>query len=279
VESAPDRKTAPDGAPSADAVQGATRTRVRRRLSAELLIVLGLSLGQSAVYAILRLIDRLTEAVPLAAQTATMNTSDSPKPWLDLIYQLAGIGFGLVPVALALYLLSSDRLSAGSDADPGAGRIGLTLSRPLRDLGWGAILAGGIGLPGLGLYWLGRELGLTVYISTQSLGAYWWTIPVLVLAALKNGLVEEVIVVGYLANRLTRLGWSPVAWIIGSALLRGTYHLYQGFGQFAGNVAMGLLFGWFYHRWRRVMPLVIAHTLIDIVAFIGPSLVNLSWLS
>ncbi|MDR2565161.1 MAG: CPBP family intramembrane metalloprotease [Bifidobacteriaceae bacterium] len=253
----------------------------RRRVRAEVWIVLGLSLGQSAVYAILRLVDRLTEAVPLAEQTAALNTSDSPKPWLDLLYQLAGIGFGVLPAVLALYLLagglSQDRAGAGHW--PGPRRIGLTLGRPLRDLGWGAALAGGIGLPGIAFYLLGRQLGLTVHVSTASLGQYWWTVPVLILAAAQNGVIEEVVAVGYLGERLTELGWRPWAWIAGSALLRGSYHLYQGFGPFLGNVAMGVVFAWFYQRRRRVMPLVVAHTLIDVVAFIGPSLVDPSWLT
>jgi membrane protease YdiL (CAAX protease family) len=102
---------------------------------------------------------------------------------------------------------------------------------------------------------------------------------VLVLAALQNGLVEEVVAVGYLADRLTALGWRPAGWIAASALLRGSYHLYQGFGPFFGNVVMGIVFAWFYQRRRRVMPLVLAHTLIDAVAFIGPSLIDPGWLS
>jgi membrane protease YdiL (CAAX protease family) len=161
----------------------------------------------------------------------------------------------------------------------GARRIGLTFAQPLRDLGWGAALAVGIGLPGIGLYLAGRALGITAHVSTQSLGGYWWTVPLLVLAALKNGLLEEVIVVGYLGERLTQTGWRPGAWIAASALLRGSYHLYQGIGPFVGNVAMGALFAWFYHWRRRTMPLVAAHTLIDVVAFLGPWLLDPAWLT
>lgn len=247
-----------------------------RRIRLEVLIVLGLSLGASALYAVLALADRLTAAVPLAQQTASLNTSATPKPWLDLLYQLAGIGFALVPVALALYLLGG---SAAQGLGSGAAQLGLTLARPARDLGWGLALAGGIGLPGLGLYLVGRALGVTAHISTASLGEHWWTVPVLLLAALKNGLLEEVVGVGYLGQRLRALGWAPAGWIAASAGLRGAYHLYQGFGPFVGNVVMGLVFAWFYQRRGRVMPLVAAHTLIDVVAFVGPSLVAPSWLT
>jgi len=51
--------------------------------------------------------------------------------------------------------------------------------------------------------------------------------------------------------------------------------LYQGIGPFIGNFAMGLLFAWWFRsKWgkRRVWPLVIAHTLLDIVAFVGYTL-------
>ena len=43
---------------------------------------------------------------------------------------------------------------------------------------------------------------------------------------------------------------------------------------------MGLLFGWVYTRTRRVVPLVVAHTLLDVVAFVGYALLRdrLSWL-
>ncbi len=82
-------------------------------------------------------------------------------------------------------------------------------------------------------------------------------------------IVEEVILLGYLFDRLRRLGWSWWSIIIATALLRAAYHAYQGVGAIIGNFVMGLVFGWCYRRWGRVMPLVIAHTLIDVVAFVG----------
>jgi hypothetical protein len=78
-----------------------------------------------------------------------------------------------------------------------------------------------------------------------------------------------VLVVGYLVTRLEELRWPAWAVLGTSAVLRGTYHLYQGFGPFLGNVAMGVIFGAFYRRYRRVMPLVVAHTVLDVVAFVG----------
>jgi membrane protease YdiL (CAAX protease family) len=51
--------------------------------------------------------------------------------------------------------------------------------------------------------------------------------------------------------------------------LRGTYHLYQGFGQALGNAVMGALFAWWFQRTGRLWPLLVAHTLLDVVAFVG----------
>ncbi|WP_313405850.1 CPBP family intramembrane glutamic endopeptidase [Aeromicrobium sp.] len=237
-----------------------------RRLSVEVWIVLGLSLGQSAVYALLSLVRKLSEG-RLRDSTAGLNQSRDVVPWLDLTYQVAGIGFALVPVALALYLLNLDR-----DAPPVFARLGLDRRQPWRDLAIGAGLAAVIGIPGLGVYFAGRALGVTAEIVTAPDLLHWWTVPVLILAALQNALLEEVIVVGYLMTRLRQLEWGLPAVIAASALLRGAYHLYQGFGQFVGNALMGVVFAWWFHRTGRVMPLVVAHTILDVVAFVGYAL-------
>jgi membrane protease YdiL (CAAX protease family) len=242
----------------------------RRRLRIEVLIVLGLSLGQSAVYSVVQLLDKMTTA-PLAQGTSTLNRSQSSREYFDLTYQLLDIVFALVPVLLVIYFLTEHR-PADHPGQSAFAKLGFDLARPGRDLLQGLGLAALIGLPSLGLYALGRQLGITTAIIPSALDSYWWTIPVLILSAIRHGIVEEVIVVGYLLNRFGKFGWSLPAAITASALLRGSYHLYQGFGPFLGNAIMGLVFAWIYTRTRRVMPLVIAHALLDIVAFVGFSL-------
>ena len=237
-----------------------------RRLKAEVWIVLGLSLGQSAIYAAVSLIAKLTAEGGLRRSTATLNSSQSPREYLDLTLQILGIGFALVPVALALYLLSLDR------AGPVSQRLGIDHSQPGHDLVWGLSLAAVIGLPGLGLYFAGRALGLNADVIPSGLDQYWWTIPVLIFSAIQNAVLEEVVVVGYLFTRFRELSWSVPAAIVTSAAVRGGYHLYQGFGAGLGNFVMGLIFGYWFHRTKRVLPLVIAHTILDIVVFVGYSL-------
>lgn len=235
-----------------------------RKLKVEVWIVIGLSLGASGVYALVNLIRKATLPGGLRDQTATLNSSRDDRELFDFIFQVLGIGFALVPVALALYLLSLDPVKQRvSD------RLGLDRSRPKFDVLWGLGLAAVIGLPGLAFYGIGRLLGVTAQIIPAPDTSYWWTVPVLILAALQNALLEEVIVVGYLMTRLKQLRWGPVAIVVASAGLRASYHLYQGVGPGIGNFLMGLIFGYWFLRTKRVLPLVIAHTVIDVVAFVG----------
>jgi membrane protease YdiL (CAAX protease family) len=233
----------------------------RGYLIAEILLVLGLSLGRAGVFSVVDFIADLTSGVPLADQTATLNPSASPRPLLDLTLQLLRIGFALVIVGLVAYLLrrSGESLST----------LGVDGSQPGRDLGRGAVLAAVIGGTGLVWYLIAYRAGINLNVAAQGLPDQWWRTPVLVLGALENAVVEEVVVLGFVLHRLRQLGWSWPSAIVTGAVIRGSYHLYQGIGGFVGNVVMGLLFGWLFKRWGRVMPMIIAHALIDAVAFIG----------
>jgi membrane protease YdiL (CAAX protease family) len=242
----------------------------KARLRWEIAIVLGLSLGASAVYSIVSIISRLTSEVALSDQSATINGSQSTREWLDFTSQFLGIFFALFPVALVLYLLWQPGRSSFR-------RLGVDFTEPGRDLLRGGALLLIIGIPGLGLYLAGRALGFTVAVVPSPLDTFWWTIPILVFSALRSALSEELIVVGYLFTRLKELGWNSWTIIVSAALLRGSYHLYQGIGPFFGNAVMGVVFGWCYLRWGRVMPLVIAHWVLDIVSFVGYPLAVLWW--
>ncbi|KQP01576.1 CPBP family intramembrane glutamic endopeptidase [Leifsonia sp. Leaf264] len=253
-----------------NAVRGTASGSQRRRLWIEITIVLGLSLGASAVYSIVAIIARVTAETALGDQSAALNPSQSPREWLDFTYQFLGVFFDLFPVALVLYLLWQPGISPFR-------RIGFDLTRPGRDALGGLGLAAAIGIPGLALYAGGRLLGITVDVQASPLDAAWWTIPILVLSALRSALSEEIIVVGYLFTRLRELGWGKWTIILSAAVLRGSYHLYQGFGPFVGNAAMGVVFGWCYWRWGRTMPLVIAHTILDVVSFVGYPLAVAWW--
>jgi membrane protease YdiL (CAAX protease family) len=259
------RLTRPDDAPDLS-----RRDRVLLRW--EIVAVFAVSLGASGLYAFISLIGSLTARVALHSQQVTLNGSQAPgRPLLDLFLQLDSLLSGVAPVLLAVYLL----FRAGDWSS-----IGLDWKQPGRDVLRGATLAACIGFSGLGLYLIAYKLGIAVNVVAEGLPNVWWRFPVLVLSALQNGLLEEVLVTGYLLTRLRKLGVNPAAAIAISATLRGSYHLYQGFGGFIGNAIMGVIFGVLFLRWRRVGPMIIAHSLIDAVAFIGYALLvgHVSWL-
>ena len=244
-----------------------------RWLAVEVWLVMGLSLGASGVRALVALVAALATGVPLGAQAAVLNGSLAPgRPSLDLVLQLVRLGASLVPVALALHLLTR----SGEDART----IGLDGSRPRTDLLRGVALAAVVGGSGLAFYLAVHALGADLTVVAEDLPDVWWRVPLLVLSAAQNAVLEEVLVGGYLLHRLRQLGWGDGRALALSAVLRGSYHLYQGLGGFAGNLVMGLLFGRLYQRWGRVGPFVVAHTLIDTVAFVdNPVLVrHLYWL-
>lgn len=242
-------------------------------LRAEVVIVVMIAIGLSAARSVLRFVAALTAPEPLSQQTATLNSSQAPgRPWIDLGLQLVYVVSLLLPVLLALYLLrrSGDPLAS----------IGVRADRIVRDvlIGAGAAVAvGGVGLAG---YLLARELGASLTLVLTSLPQVWWRIPVLVLASFANAALEEVVLVGYLGRRLRQVGLSATSTVLVSAGLRGLYHLYQGASGLLGNFAMGAVFATYFQRTGRVVPLVVAHTLIDIVAFVGYLLVapHVSWL-
>ncbi|WP_374216173.1 CPBP family intramembrane glutamic endopeptidase [Frankia sp. R82] len=245
----------------------------RRQLGAEIGVVLGMSFAASALYALIRYVGVLTRPGPVRTQVAQLNGSAAPgRPWLDLALQLADVLTGVMPVLLAVYLLTRH----------GGGRrvIGLDGRRPGPDVARGALLAAGIGGIGLGFYLLAWHSGANLTVAPSGLPDVWWRIPVLVLSAWQNGVAEEVVVTGYLLVRLRELAVEPRWALAASAVLRGSYHLYQGLGGFFGNVAMGLVFGRLFQRNGRVLPLVIAHSLIDTVAFVGYVLLvgKVSWI-
>lgn len=248
---------------SSDLSFDAPLARAAASIRHEILLVLGLSLGVSALYSIVDFVDAATRKQLIGAQTtAPLNPSLSDRQVFDILFNLLARFTELMPVLLALFLLATPLLR-------GARRIGLDTRRPRFDLLSGIGLVALIGIPGLALYEGSRLIGIDLQVDTQGLPATWYAIPLLVLRALLAGLEEEVIVIGYLAERLKELRWRPWAIVLGAALLRGSYHLYQGWGQFAGNFLMGVVFGVFYQRYGRTAPLVVAHFILDVFSFVG----------
>ena len=249
-----------------------TDPRVRRLVGTEILVVLTVTLGLSAMRSALSLINALLQPEPLNEQQVALNAPAAQAELVDLALQLLRVlqlvGWG----ALGAYLLIRAGFSMRT--------VGLDGRRPGRDAAGAAGLAALIGIPGLGLYLVARALGVSVTIAPSTLDDTWWRLPVLVASAAANSWAEEVVMVAYLLTRLRQLGWSENGSLLAQAMLRGAYHLYQGLGGFVGNVVMGLVFGRVWQRTHRLWMLVGAHLLIDVVAFLGYALLagRVGWL-
>jgi membrane protease YdiL (CAAX protease family) len=242
-------------------------------LRGEVLAVFAVSLGASGVFALLSFVRAVTASEKLSDQHTSITTQYAPgRPWLELLFQLVNLTLALAPVGLVIHFLHR---SGESLRD-----IGVDRTRPRQDIARGAAIAAVIGGAGLLLYLGAYALGVNRAVVASDLPSVWWRVPVEVLIAAQNGILEEVLVAGYLLRRLDQLGWRPSRALAVSAVLRGSYHLYQGLGGFAGNLIMGVIFGRIFQRWGRVGPLIVAHTLIDTVALVGYSLLagHVSWL-
>lgn len=238
-----------------------TDPRERRAVVVEIVLVLALTLGLAGLRSLLRLVDALLAPEPLASQTVALNQSTRAADLVDLGLQLTGAVQLFAWGGLGVYLLWRSGLPLRA--------VGLDRSRPGRDAALGVGLAALIGIPGIAFYLITRALGINLTVVPAALDDTWWRFPVLVVSAVANACAEELLVVAWLITRLRALGWGEGRSLLASALLRGSYHLYQGFGGGLGNVVMGLVLGRVWQRTHRTWALVAAHALIDVVAFVG----------
>src|SRR5947209_2678760 len=173
----------------------------RRVLSREIWLVLALSLGASAVAAVISFAGVLTSSKPISGQTAVIVGSRAPgRSWLDLAWQVFAVATALVPVVLVGHLLTRGRESFRT--------IGFDLRDRWRDLGRGTAIAAAVGGAGLLFYIGAHATGANLTVDPSQLPDYWWRIPILVAVSAQNAVLEEVIVLGYLNHRLDQLGWS-----------------------------------------------------------------------
>lgn len=259
----------PAQAPRPDVV---TDDSQRRAIVIEVVIVFALTLGLSAMQSLLSLLESLLRAGALSEQHIALNRPRAAIGLIDMLMQVLGAVQLIAWGALGLYLLWRAGFKLA--------QIGMPPRIGRRDIGIGVALTAVIGIPGLVLYLISWQLGLSVTVVPSLLDETWWRPITLTLSAFGNAFAEEVLLVGFLLTRLGQLGMSANSSLLLSSLLRGAYHLYQGAAGFVGNIVMGLVFGRVWQRTNRLWPLVIAHTLLDFVAFVGYALLEplLPWL-
>jgi uncharacterized protein len=248
-------------------VEPAREPAAKDRFGLELLAVLGVTYGIDGISSLVEfirdqvVINRGAGFAHVATGAIKPATNTPHYQWLDILDQLVSILGGVLPAFLAIVLLMR------SPGGPGFG-IGLDRLR-WRELAQGCGFAAAIGIPGLGLVYTARKLGLNAQIVVTNFPDVWYRVPTLLIEAGQQGIAEEIVVGAFVLTRLRQLGWSDSRALAAGAVLRGSYHLYQGYGGFVGNAVMGLIFGWWFQRTRRVWPLVVAHSIIDAISFVG----------
>jgi membrane protease YdiL (CAAX protease family) len=89
--------------------------------------------------------------------------------------------------------------------------------------------------------------------------------------AVTAGVCEEFLYRGFAMGALFRVGFPAWAVVILAAVLFGLAHVYQGRSGILGTFVMGILFGVVRLAYDTLVPVIMTHTVVDLVAGIaGP---------
>lgn len=242
----------------------------RRRLTAEVMIVLAIFPLPYVINAVASLIQSALHAGTSGRYPLPITSHLGFSFLIDVMLALEP----LVAAALVVFLLSI--------SDEGGGRaINLDRSDPKQDL---ALL-----LPVFLICFFVPELGVSLLLkaahvqtiapASQILPAYFSIVGII--TALTAGVVEEIVVLGFLVRRLEQHGLKPAAVVAIGVLVRISYHVYYGWGVLP-ILAWALASVLMYQRYRRLWPFIAVHALWDVglilVPFFGAGTVGLETL-
>ena len=162
----------------------------------------------------------------------------------------------LTVVALVLYLLARSGEGVRSiNLDRWRWRMDLSLLFPVFWLLEMAALVGGgyvIALLGIhGYHPIGPEGIPRLAVATVNMAS-----------SINAGIVEEIVVLGYLVRRLEQRGYSGSLIVLLAVVVRVSYHLYYGWGALAIAI-WALASVLLYRRVRRLWPFIICHCAYD----------------
>jgi uncharacterized protein len=147
---------------------------------------------------------------------------------------------------------------------------GWTLERLGLKFSWKAALAGvPFFILYLLLYWITATVVLLLWPAAREVWVFRYTVSapfwLLLVMLVINSFFEEVMVTAYAVTALSREGAALA--ITASTLLRFAYHLYQGPLASISVIPLGLAFAAMFWRGRNVWPLIVAHTIANVVVF------------
>lgn len=232
-----------------------TDTRLRRILGWETLIVLAVFPLPYVLTALVDLATHISSGMRVIFEPMLVPNEPGLSVLFGVMLQLsAGAG-----AAVVVYLLAR--------SGEGVGAIGLGGRRLRMDIAlvmvvWlcAQVIPQAIGAG------LVRSWGLATF-ETASPG----NLPLIIVgvaAAVCAGIVEEIVVLGYLVRRLEQRGWSTPVVVIVAVAVRVSYHLYYGAGVLPiilWATASVLL----YLKIRRLLPFIICHVVWDVGVTVG----------
>lgn len=165
---------------------------------------------------------------------------------------------------LCLYLVLSYQKKRFQD-------IGLSLKIRLSDLGhsfalfFGALL--GSAILGLALKLLYVFLGRALRPQLDRAAIFGTALGFLpVLYVLLNPFYEELLVRAFLISEMEAIYRGTALAVLASVALQTSYHLYQGLPMALSHIPAFLLFSLYFVRTRRILPVILAHMLMDVSA-------------
>lgn len=242
----------------------------RRRVVAELLIVLAVFPLQYSITAVVVLVSDLLGNGSGRRTTPIIKGHAAASFPFDLLLIL----LPLAAAALVWYLLSVPGLFGNESQAKGEGglrAIGLDKTNLRGDLA--LVIAVFVFCELIPIYGGALVLhGLHVHsIAPGTGGVPKYYVVLNVLDGFTAGIVEEIVVLGFLVRRLEQLNLPSWAVVVIAVAVRGSYHLYYGWGVLPillwATVTVIL-----YRRWRRLAPFIIVHMLWDSSLFIAASM-------
>jgi membrane protease YdiL (CAAX protease family) len=196
----------------------------------------------------------------LSSRRTTLITTGIPgHTGIDVLLQCVLLIAGSAVVLLVAYVLARSGESLGS--------TGLRGDALPADVGQAILLT--IAMIMLAGFVIGvlHGIGLQPWSEPTGRGADAAFLPVGWLTALRAGVVEEVVVCGYLLHRLRQLGWDDNRALMTSVAVRASYHVYGGGVLVVFTILFGLIVGRLYQHNRRLTPLVLMHFFYDAALF------------
>jgi membrane protease YdiL (CAAX protease family) len=141
---------------------------------------------------------------------------------------------------------------------------------------------------GLSFRWIDIPIGIVIFIIVQVSYYYCWKLEhhlfpgmdvkhhnlgflrsaflLTFIYSFINPFFEELIVRAYGMTEIEFLTGSKVAAIIIMTLFQSSYHLYQGLFPALMTIPIFLIYSLYFARYKKIMPVIIAHLIIDMIA-------------